>query len=86
VISVLPIPTTSNSNSATALDTDASDPTRKAELERLTDEHASHSIISRILCSYLALHFYQRLFPVYVGALKIKLTFRVGGLKNELRT
>jgi len=40
VIPVLLIPTASNSNDTTAMDTDASDPTRKVELERLTAENA----------------------------------------------
>jgi len=40
VILVISIPTTSNSDSKTTMDADASDPTRKAGLERLTAEHA----------------------------------------------
>jgi len=40
VMPVLSIPTASTSGGVTAMDTDASDPTRKAELERLVAEHA----------------------------------------------
>ena len=40
VMPVLSIPTASNIDGRTTIDTDASDPTGQAELERLTAEHA----------------------------------------------
>jgi len=49
VIPMISIPTALNSDGKIAMDTDASDPTRKADLERLNDEKVKQTNIDILL-------------------------------------